>query len=90
MATLIPTNCRIVEDGTGNHFQVCRVQHDGGTNVVDTPDGLVSAGALPGTTTATAPTVTVSQANKQVTIAGGSSGVIYVISRHVGSAAGIR
>jgi hypothetical protein len=89
MANLVPTNCRIVEDGTGNHFQIARVTTDGGSHTVDTPDGLVSAGALPGTTGATAPTVTVSQADQQVTISGGSSGIIYVVSRHVGSAAGI-
>lgn len=89
MATLVPTNCRIVEDGTGNHFQIARITHDGGSNVIDTPDGLVSAGALPGSTTATTPTITVSQTNKQVTIAGGSVGIMYVVSRHIGSAAGI-
>jgi hypothetical protein len=89
MATLVPSSHQIVDDGSGSHFMIARVTHNGGTNVIYTPDGLVSAGCLPGTTTATAPTVTISQSSKYVQIAGGSSGVVYVISRHVGSAAAI-
>lgn len=100
MAALVPTTFNIFEDRTGNHFVVAEINHDGGSNTVDLPGGLVSAACLPATTSDTAPTVTVTQGNdpgtsvdggtqSQVTVSGGSSGRVYLVSRHVGSAAGL-
>lgn len=93
MATLIALGQEIWDTKDGNHFVVSRINHDGGTNVVPVPMGVQSAahlvlsGETAGTvtlTTATVEGVTVDV----VQVAGGSSGECYILSRHVGSAAG--
>ena len=96
MATVIPLNHQIVDDRTGNHFEINKVNHDGSSTTIEVAGGLVSAAALVGSTGGTAPTVTVTQGNdagtsvsggtqSSVVLAGGDSGDVYVVSRHLGN-----
>lgn len=100
MATVIPLNHQIVDDRTGNHFEINKVNHDGSSTTIEVAGGLVSAAALLGATSGNVPTVAVTQGNDQATavsggtqssilLTGGDSGEVYVVSRHRGNAAGL-
>jgi hypothetical protein len=86
MAALQPHAQQILDDKFGNHFAITKVTHDGGTNTVALPAGLQSAAVLVGSTE-TAPTTTVS--GQTATVVGGLVGEIILVSRHLGSAAGV-
>jgi hypothetical protein len=100
MAALLPLGQDWCDDRSGTHFVVTRVNHDGGSNTLDLPGGLVSAAHLVSSTSGTAATVTVTQGNDPatevaggtqslVTIVGGDTGEIHIVSRHVGNASAI-
>ena len=63
MPTVIPLNHQIVDDRTGNHFEINKVNHDGVSTTVEVGGGLVSAAPLVGSTGDTAPTAAVTQGN---------------------------
>jgi len=88
MALLIPLKSELIDDKSGNHFFIARVNHDGGTNTVDVPPGVVSGAALP-TLNGTGPTVTTSQTTLLATLTGGDTAEVYIVTRHVGNAAGL-
>ena len=86
MATFIPLKSLTFDDRAGNHFVLHYLTYDPSVStVIDTAEGLVDAAVLYGTTGATKPTVTVSQANSTVTLAAGDSGALVIVTRHVGN-----
>lgn len=98
MALLANLSQDIFDDRTGNFFVITRVNHDGGSNTVEVPNGITTqtnqVAVIPEDDGDTAPSVSsVTQAAypgaATVALSGGSSGVFRVITRHVGNAAAL-
>jgi hypothetical protein len=91
MPTVYPLTHKIVDDGSGNHFAIARIQYSSAVGAtINVPGGLMSAACLVGSTSATAPTVgSITAGDSTVTLSSGDSGVVYLVSRHVGSAGAV-
>jgi hypothetical protein len=93
MATFKPQNVLQVDDRAGNHYWIFTVQHDGANDsLVEVDNSCISASII-GLVATTAGTCTVADtaanAVKEVTIDSGvAAGLVTVIARFSGSAAG--
>jgi uncharacterized membrane protein YdcZ (DUF606 family) len=86
MATFIPLKSHTTDDRAGNHYVLHTLSYDPNVATsIDTAEGLVDAAVLYGTTGQSKPTLTVSQANQTVALAGGTAGSLVVVTRHVGN-----
>ena len=95
MAAIVPTDFRIWDDRSGNHFCVAKITYDPTltTHVITLPFGIVSAAVLVPTSGHTAAAATIAQTATGSTVSldnAGTAGVVYVVSRHVGNAANAR
>ena len=88
MPTYIPTQMLQVDNNGGDHFAIFFLNYDNTvTNTIDVDEHVVDAAVVYGTTSATKPTVTVSQNGSSSTVAlasGGTNGNLAIVVRYVG------
>ena len=91
MALKISTNYNMFDDRTGRHYCIQTVDYDGTSTTVNIPEGPIDGAVLSLDPSGnTEPTVTVSNSTLLATLAaGGTSGTYFLVTLHVGSAAGL-